>query len=94
MPTSGITGSYSSSIFSFMSYLHTVCYDITYLWNLKYGTDDPTYKTKTDHSQGEQTCGCWSGGGSGSGTDWEFGLGRCKLTFGMDGQWDPTVQHR
>lgn len=22
-------------------------------WNLKYGTDDPTYKIETDHSQGK-----------------------------------------
>ena len=25
-------------------------YDITYMWNLKYGTNEPTYKTET-HSQ-------------------------------------------
>ena len=30
-------------------------YDITYMWNLKYGTDDPIYK---DHGYGKQTCGC------------------------------------
>ena len=23
-------------------------YDITYMWNLKYGTDEPVYKTETD----------------------------------------------
>ena len=23
-------------------------YDITYMWNIKYGTNDPTYKTETD----------------------------------------------
>ena len=23
-------------------------YDITYMWNLKYGTNEPTYKTGTD----------------------------------------------
>ena len=23
-------------------------YDITYMWNLKYGTDEPIYKTETD----------------------------------------------
>ena len=28
-----------------------ILYDITYLWNLKYGTDIPTYKTEMDHSQ-------------------------------------------
>ena len=33
-------------------------YDITYLWNLQYGTNDPTYKTETDHGHGEQTYVC------------------------------------
>ena len=23
-------------------------YDITYVWNLKYGTNEPNYKTETD----------------------------------------------
>ena len=23
-------------------------YDITYMWNLKYGTNEPIYKTETD----------------------------------------------
>ena len=23
-------------------------YDVTYLWNLKYGTNEPTYETETD----------------------------------------------
>ena len=32
-------------------------YDIIYLWNLKYGTNDLIYKTEADHGQGEQTCG-------------------------------------
>ena len=31
-------------------------YDITYMWNLKYGTNDPIYRTETDHGHGEQTC--------------------------------------
>ena len=25
-----------------------VSYDITYIWNLKYGTNEPIYKTETD----------------------------------------------
>ena len=25
---------------------------------------------------------------------WEFGVGGCTVTFGVDGQWSPTVQHR
>ena len=37
--------------------------DITYMWNLKYGTDDPIYKAETDYGHGEQTCGCQRGGG-------------------------------
>ena len=38
-------------------------YDTTYLWNLKYGTDDPMYKTETEHDQGEQICGSYDEGG-------------------------------
>ena len=30
---------------------------------LKHGTDDPIYKTETDHGHGEQTCGCQEGAG-------------------------------
>ena len=37
-------------------------YDITYLRNVKYGTDDPIYKTEKVHSQGEQICGFQKGG--------------------------------
>ena len=33
---------------------------------------------KETHGHGEQTYGC-QGGGGGSGTDWEFGINRCKL---------------
>ena len=28
------------------------------------------------------------------GMDVKFGTSRCKLAFGMDKQWGPTVQHR
>ena len=54
-------------------------------------------KTETDHGQEEQT---WS---SGLGWGEKEGMGRMvtlgiwgmqTVTFGMDGQWDPTVQHR
>ena len=33
-------------------------YDITYIWNLKYGRNDPIYKMETDHEHVEQTCVC------------------------------------
>ena len=42
-------------------------YDITYMWNLKYGTDDPIYKTETDHGHREQTCVFQGVGGKGDG---------------------------
>ena len=38
-------------------------YDITYPWNLKYGTNGPVHKTE----------------GEGNGMDGEFGVSRCKL---------------
>ena len=33
---------------------------------------------KQTHEHGEQTCNC-QGAGGGSGVDWEFRVGRCKL---------------
>ena len=67
---------------------------ITYIWNLKYGTDDPISKTETDHRQGEQPFDCQ---GWGSGRKWG-GWGVWvwwiqSVTFGMDGQWGPTMWH-
>ena len=54
-------------------------YDITYMWNLKYGTNERFHR-KENHGHGEQTCG-FQGGGErgGSGMDLEFGVNRCKL---------------
>ena len=48
--------------------------DIIYMWNLKYGTNEPIYRKETN----SWTCGC-QGGGGGSGMDWEFAVSRCKL---------------
>ena len=39
---------------------------ITYMWNLKYFTNDPIYKIETDHGHGVQNFGCqgeWEGMG-------------------------------
>ena len=44
------------------------------MWNLKYGTNEPTYKTETD-SQTQRT-DLWLLRGRG---DWEFGVSRYKL---------------
>ena len=32
-------------------------YDISYMWNLMYGKNDPIYKTETDSRHREQICG-------------------------------------
>ena len=45
-------------------------YDLTYIWNLIYGTNEPFHR-KENHGLGEQTGGCRGGG---SGIDWELGL--------------------
>ena len=53
-------------------------YGITYMWNLKYGSNEHTYRTETD-AQTQRTDlwlprrrrGEWDG--------WEFEVSRCKL---------------
>ena len=55
-------------------------YDITYLWNLKYGTDDSIYKTETDQGQGEQSCGIQGEGGRGK-MSGQFRVLESKLLF-------------
>ena len=39
-----------------------ISYGITYIWNLKYGTNEFIYRTK-NHRHGEKTCGCQGGRG-------------------------------
>ena len=51
-------------------------YDSTYMWNLKYGTDEPIYETETD-TQTWRT-DLWLPRGR-TGMDWEFGVSRYKL---------------
>ena len=53
-------------------------YDITYMWNLKYGTNEPIYKIETDSWTWRTDLWLPSGRG-GSGKDGEFGVNRCKL---------------
>ena len=52
-------------------------YDIAYIWNLIYSTNEPFHR-KVTHGHGEQTCAC-QGGGKRSEMDWKFGVNRCKL---------------
>ena len=59
--------------------------DLSYLWNLKYGTDGPIYRPETDHGQGQQTCGFRAEGG-GSGMHEQFwGFGMHTVISGMGG---------
>ena len=49
-------------------------YDITYMWNLKYDTNERIYETKNSHKYREQTCGCQGGGVVGEGGTGSLGL--------------------
>ena len=46
-------------------------YSTGYMWNIKYGTNEPIYKTETDSQIREQTYGC-QGRGVERGMDWEL----------------------
>ena len=46
---------------------------------LKYGIDEPIYKTETDHRCGEQTCVCQGGERGASRINREFGVSGYKL---------------
>ena len=48
----------------------------TYMWNLKYGTNDPLYIQKQTHRRGVVVA---KGEGGGGGIDWELGISRYQL---------------
>ena len=53
-------------------------YDITYLWNLKFDTNEFIYKMETN-SQTQRTYSWVSGGrGCRGGMNWESAISRCK----------------
>ena len=55
-------------------------YDITYMWSLKYGTNELSSKQKRSWTCMTDLCLPGERGeGGGSGMDWEFGVSRCKL---------------
>ena len=69
-------------------------YDITSMWNLKYGTNKPIYKTEIDSQT--QRADLWLPTGGGRERD---GLGVWgwqiqAITFRMDKPQGPNVQHR
>ena len=66
-------------------------YDITYLWNLEYGTNQPIYKAAT-YLETEYNYNSYNlrtdnriviakGEGQWSGMDWEFGVSGCALLY-------------
>ena len=55
-------------------------YDITYMFNLKYNTNEHTMKQKQTQGHREQTCG-GHGKGGWRGNSWEFGISRCKQVY-------------
>ena len=54
-----------------------ISYDITYIWNLKHGTNEP--KNRNRLSDIENKFVIAKGEGEGSGMDRKFGVSRCKL---------------
>ena len=51
-------------------------YDITHMWNLKYGINEPIYKTETDSETQRSDLWLLVGMGGGRGMDWDLGVGR------------------
>ena len=50
------------------------------MWNLKYDTNEPIYKTNR-LADIENSLVVAKGKGSRGGMDWEFGISRCKLLY-------------
>ena len=55
-------------------------YDITYMWNLKYDTNELIYETETG-SQTQRTDLWLPRAGGGVGKEWEFEISRHKLLY-------------
>ena len=53
-------------------------YYIAFVWNIKYGTNEPIYKTDTDSDRENRFVVAKEEWGD-SGMDWEFGVSRCRL---------------
>ena len=57
-----------------------ISYDITYMWNLKYDTNEPSYETETESWTRNRREVAKAGLGEGW-VEWEVGVSRCKLLF-------------
>ena len=56
-------------------------YDVTYMWKLKYDTNELIYRIETDSKTQRTNLWLLSGGGTGRRMDWEFGISRWKLLY-------------
>ena len=55
--------------------------DITYMWNRNIAQMNLSPKQQQTCRQGEETSGCQGGVWQGRGMNWEFGVGRYKLSY-------------
>ena len=51
------------------------------MWNLKYDTNELIFKTETDSQTQRTDFLVVKGEEGGRGTEWEFGVSRCKLLY-------------
>ena len=64
------------SVLSEVSHIEKDRYNMkSHIWNLKYDTNELIYKTEIDS---HTDCGC-NGEEGWRGTNWKFGISRCKL---------------
>ena len=54
--------------------------DVTYIWEVKYGTKELISPTEADSQYRKETSCCLMGG-CWEEKDWEFGVSRCKLLY-------------
>ena len=69
-------------------------YDITYMWNLKYDTNEPIYEIETESQT--YRADLWLPRGRPFGEGWGGGWGERMWAFiyGMDKQQGPAIEHR
>ena len=56
-------------------------YDITYTWNLKYGTNKPIYETETDSELYRTDQWLPKRRRCAGGMNWDFGISRYRLLY-------------
>ena len=68
------------NILSEVSQKKTNAIDITYMWNLKYDTNECIYENKQTHRHREHIV-VVKGECNGEEMEWEYGFSRCKLLY-------------